>query len=91
MEELERGHVRFEIRDITLVAVDTEVSPFPPIAQIIKCTRHHRSTKAGSLSPLRVVEITPAAWPFHHSSKLRTFALDSLATLISDLQRWDCG
>ncbi len=27
--ELERGHGRYEVRDITIVAVDTEVSPFP--------------------------------------------------------------
>jgi len=46
--ELERGHGRFEIRDITMVAVDTEVSPFPHIAQIIKCTRIYRSTKEGA-------------------------------------------
>ena len=48
MGELERGHGRYEIRDITLVAVDTEVSPFPHIAQIIKCTRIYRSTKEGA-------------------------------------------
>ncbi len=46
--ELERGHGRFEIRDITIVAVDTEVSPFPHIAQIVKCTRLYRSTKEGA-------------------------------------------
>lgn len=46
--ELERGHGRFEIRDITLVAVDTEVSPFPHVSQIIKCTRIYRSTKEGT-------------------------------------------
>jgi hypothetical protein len=28
--------------------VDTEVSPFPHIAQIIKCTRIYRSTKEGA-------------------------------------------
>jgi len=43
--KLERGHGRYEIRDITVVAVDTEVSPFPHVAQIIKCTRLYRSTK----------------------------------------------
>ena len=48
MGELERGHGRFEVRDITLVAVDTEVSPFPHIAQIVKCTRIYRSTKDGA-------------------------------------------
>lgn len=48
MGELERGHGRYEVRDITLVAVDTEVSPFPHIAQIIKCTRIYRSTQKGS-------------------------------------------
>ena len=42
MGELERGHGRFEVRDTTLVAVDTEVSPFLHIAQIVKCTRIHR-------------------------------------------------
>ncbi len=46
--ELERGHGRFEIRDITIAAVDTEVSPFPHIAQIIKCTRIYRSAKKGA-------------------------------------------
>lgn len=46
--KLERGHGRFEVRDITVVAVDTEVSPFPHIAQIVKCTRIYRSTKEGS-------------------------------------------
>jgi len=46
--ELERGHGRFEIRDITMVAVDIEVSPFPHIAQIIKCTRIYRSTEEGA-------------------------------------------
>jgi hypothetical protein len=45
--ELERGHGRFEVRDITVVAVDTEVSPFPHIALIVKCTRLYRSTKKG--------------------------------------------
>jgi hypothetical protein len=30
------------------VAVDTEVSPFPHIAQIIKCTRIYQSTTEGS-------------------------------------------
>lgn len=47
MGELERGHGRFEVRDITIVAVDTEVSPFPHIAQIAKCTRLYRTTKKG--------------------------------------------
>ena len=28
--------------------VDTEVSPFPHVLQIVKCTRIHRSTKAGA-------------------------------------------
>jgi hypothetical protein len=46
--ELERGHGRFEVRDITVVAVDTEVSPFPHIAQIIKCTRIYRDAKEGA-------------------------------------------
>lgn len=46
--EIERGHGRFEIRDITMVAVDTEVSPFPHVEQIIKCTRIYRSTKQGA-------------------------------------------
>ena len=36
------------MRDITVVAVDTEVSPFPHIAQIIKCTRIYCSKEAGS-------------------------------------------
>lgn len=52
--ELERGHGRFEVRDITIVAVDTEVSPFPHIAQIIKCTRIYRSTKEGALPEMAV-------------------------------------
>ena len=42
--ELERGHGRYEVRDITIVSVDTEVSPFPHVAQIIKCTRVYCST-----------------------------------------------
>gem|GEM_PF-2390048 len=46
--ELERGHGRWEVRDLTVVAVDTEVSPFPHIAQIIKCTRIYQSTTEGS-------------------------------------------
>lgn len=46
--ELERGHGRYEVRDLTVVAVDTEVSPFPHIATIIKGTRIYRSTKEGS-------------------------------------------
>jgi len=33
------------VRDITIVPVDTEVSPFPHVAQIIKCTRIYRSEK----------------------------------------------
>jgi hypothetical protein len=37
--ELESGHGRYEVRDITIVPVDTEVSSFPHVAQIIKCTR----------------------------------------------------
>jgi predicted transposase YbfD/YdcC len=45
--ELTCGHGRYEIRDITLAAVDTEVSPFPHISQIIKCTRIYLSTKEG--------------------------------------------
>jgi len=52
--ELERGHGRFEIRDITMVAVDIEVSPFPHIAQIIKCTRIYRSTEEGAESEMSV-------------------------------------
>ncbi len=43
--ELERGHGRYEIRDLTVVAVDTEVSPFPHIATILKSTRIYRSAK----------------------------------------------
>jgi len=43
--ELERGHGRFEIRDITIAAVDTEVSPFPHIARIIKGARIYRDGK----------------------------------------------
>lgn len=46
--ELERGHGRYEIRDLTVVAVDTEVSPFPHIAQILKSTRIYCSTKEGA-------------------------------------------
>ena len=46
--ELERGHGRFEVRDITIAAVDADVSPFPHIAQIIKCTRIYRSTQEGA-------------------------------------------
>jgi hypothetical protein len=46
--ELTCGHGRYEIRDITLAAVDTEVSPFPHISQIIKCTRIYLSTKEGA-------------------------------------------
>lgn len=46
--ELERGHGRFELRDITIAAVDTEVSPFPHIAQIIKCTRLYRTSEKGA-------------------------------------------
>lgn len=52
--ELERGHGRFEIRDITIVAVDTEVSPFPHIAQIVKCTRIYRDVKKGELPEMSV-------------------------------------
>jgi len=36
------------VRDITIVPVDTEVSPFPHIAQIIKCTRIYCSKEKGS-------------------------------------------
>jgi len=46
--EVERGHGRYEIRDITIAAVDTEVSPFPHVRQIIKCTRIYRSRKEGA-------------------------------------------
>lgn len=46
--ELERGHGRWEVRDLTVVAVDTEVSPFPHIATILKSTRIHRPTKEGA-------------------------------------------
>jgi hypothetical protein len=46
--ELARGHGRYEVRDITLVAVDTEVSPFPHLSQIVKCTRIYRPTKEGA-------------------------------------------
>jgi predicted transposase YbfD/YdcC len=45
--KLERGHGRYEVRDITVVPVDTEVSPFPHIAQIIRCTRIYCSRKEG--------------------------------------------
>ena len=45
---MEKGHGRYEVRDITIVPVDTEVSPFPHVAQIIKCTRIYRSTKEGA-------------------------------------------
>ena len=45
--KLERGHGRYEVRDITIVPVDTEVSPFPHITQIIKCTRIYCSKKEG--------------------------------------------
>ena len=43
--ELERGHGRWEIRDLTVVAVDTEVSPFPHIATILKSRRIYRPTE----------------------------------------------
>ena len=46
--KLERGHGRFEVRDITLAEVDTDVSPFPHIAQVAKCTRIYRETKEGA-------------------------------------------
>jgi len=46
--KLEKGHGRYEVRDITIVPVDTEVSPFPHIAQIIKCTRIYCSMEEGS-------------------------------------------
>ena len=36
------------MRDITIVPVDTEVSPFPHVAQIIKCTRVYCSKKKGA-------------------------------------------
>lgn len=46
--ELERGHGRYEVRDITVVPVDTEFSPFPHITQIIKCTRIYCSNEEGA-------------------------------------------
>lgn len=46
--ELERGHGRWEVRDLTVVAVDTEVSPFPHIATILKSTRIYSSAKKGA-------------------------------------------
>jgi hypothetical protein len=52
--ELEREHGRFEIRDLTVVEVDTEVSPFPHVAQIIKETRIYRETKEKDLPKLSV-------------------------------------
>jgi hypothetical protein len=52
--EVEKGHGRFEIRDLTVVEVDTEVSPFPHVAQIIKETRIYRDTKDGALPSMSV-------------------------------------
>ncbi|MCH7229176.1 hypothetical protein MLD59_23785, partial [Verrucomicrobiaceae bacterium E54] len=46
--ELERGHGRFEIRDLTLAPVESDVSPFPHIAQVVKLTRIYREAKAGA-------------------------------------------
>lgn len=46
--ELESGHGRWEVRDLTIAPVDTEVSPFPHVATILKSTRIYRSTKKGS-------------------------------------------
>jgi hypothetical protein len=46
--ELARSHGRYEVRDITRVAVDTEVRPFPHLSQIVKCTRIYRPTKQGA-------------------------------------------
>jgi hypothetical protein len=46
--KLESGHGRYEVRDITVVPVDTEVSPFPHVAQIIKCTRIYCSREDGA-------------------------------------------
>lgn len=46
--KLEKGHGRYEVRDITVVPIDTEVSPFPHVAQIIKCTRIYCSREEGS-------------------------------------------
>lgn len=46
--ELERGHGRLEVRDITVAPVDSDVSPFPHIAQVIKCTRIYQETKPGA-------------------------------------------
>ena len=54
--ELERGHGRYEVRDITIVPVDTEVSPFPHVAQIIKCTRIYCS-KADGAEPEMAVRL----------------------------------
>ncbi|MFT6180218.1 MAG: hypothetical protein ACJAQT_003774 [Akkermansiaceae bacterium] len=42
---MELGHGRWEIRDLTVVAVDTELSTFPHIATILKYTRIYCSTK----------------------------------------------
>ena len=52
--ELEKGHGRFEIRDLTVVEVATEVSPFPHVAQVIKETRIYRDTKDGELPKMSV-------------------------------------
>ena len=46
--KLERGHGRYEIRDLTVVAVDTEISPFPHVATILKSTRIYCSTEKGA-------------------------------------------
>ena len=52
--ELERGPGRFDVRDLTIVAVDLEVSPFPHIAQVVKGTRLSRSTKQGEEAKMAV-------------------------------------
>lgn len=46
--ELEKKSGRYEIRDYTVVEVDTEFSPFPHVAQIVKETRIYRKTEDGA-------------------------------------------
>lgn len=85
--ELERGHGRWEVRDLTVVAVDTEVSPFPHIATILKSTRIYRSTKKNA-EPKMAVRIFGTSLGYEEKTTLQFGKIERGHWSVENLNHW---
>lgn len=84
---LERGHGRWEVRDLTVVAVNTEVSPFPHIATILKSTRIYRSKKKDA-EPKMTVRIFGTSLRYEEKTTVQFCKIERGNWSVENLNHW---